>query len=310
MAEHPVPSSARASSCAAASTPHVHVAPDFAPRRITDVELARRCLELGLAGFGLKSHYTATAERAAVVTEAVPGVHGAGHDHAQPRRRRAQRRWRSRSRRARARGSCGFPTVSSVNEQARSSTPTRTARCRCGCASSSTLREAGAAPASRCRSSTTAARRCPRLLEVLEVVARHDLVLATGHLSRDEIFTRRRRRGRRRRASTIVVTHPEFPSQRIAAADQVALAERGALMERALHDAVHRQGTVGARRSRRRARSAPRAPCGAPTSGRCSTRRSRTGWPSWPTASWRPASARRRSARWRSRTPAGVAGVA
>ena len=29
----------------------------------------------------------------------------------------------------------------------------------------------------------------PELLEVIDVVARHDLVLATGHLSRDEIFT-------------------------------------------------------------------------------------------------------------------------
>src|SRR5262245_63188064 len=51
--------------------PYVHAAPDFAPRRITDLELARRCRELGLAGFGLTSHYTATAERAAVVNAAV-----------------------------------------------------------------------------------------------------------------------------------------------------------------------------------------------------------------------------------------------
>src|SRR3954451_11485661 len=51
--------------------PYVHVAPDFAPRRITDLELAHRCLELGLAGFGVMSHYTATAERAAVINAAV-----------------------------------------------------------------------------------------------------------------------------------------------------------------------------------------------------------------------------------------------
>src|SRR5262249_61941332 len=43
-------------------------------RRIDDLGLARRCLETGLAGFGLKSHYTATAERARVVAAAVPGV--------------------------------------------------------------------------------------------------------------------------------------------------------------------------------------------------------------------------------------------
>ena len=56
----------------------MHVAPDFAPRRTTDLELAHRCRELGLAGFGLKSHYTATAERAAVVSAAVPGVRALG----------------------------------------------------------------------------------------------------------------------------------------------------------------------------------------------------------------------------------------
>ena len=58
--------------------PHIHVAPDVVPRRIDDVALARRFLEVGLAGFVLKSHYTSTAERAAVVRAAVPGVEALG----------------------------------------------------------------------------------------------------------------------------------------------------------------------------------------------------------------------------------------
>jgi hypothetical protein len=69
-------------------------------------------------------------------------------------------------------------------------------------------------------------------LEVLRVVANHGVGLATGHLSRDEIFVAvdaAVAAGVR----TIVVTHPEFPSQRITPADQVELAARGALMERA-----------------------------------------------------------------------------
>jgi hypothetical protein len=56
-------------------------------------------------------------------------------------------------------------------------------------------------------------------------------VLATGHLSRDEIFTivdAAAAAGVR----DVVVTHPEFPAQDIGVADQVALVERGALMER------------------------------------------------------------------------------
>src|SRR3954469_11211715 len=70
-ADHPVPSARARALVRGGFDPYVHAAPDFAPRRITDLELAHRCLALGLAGFGLTSHYTATAERAAVVNAAV-----------------------------------------------------------------------------------------------------------------------------------------------------------------------------------------------------------------------------------------------
>ena len=46
-------------------------------------------------------------------------------------------------------------------------------------------------------------------------MARHELVLATGHLSRDEIFTVVDA-AVEADVKTIVVTHPEFPSQRSA----------------------------------------------------------------------------------------------
>src|ERR1700726_1943971 len=52
----------------------VHVAPDVIARRIDDLDLAREFLAHGLRGFVLKSHYFPTAERAKVVTRAVPGI--------------------------------------------------------------------------------------------------------------------------------------------------------------------------------------------------------------------------------------------
>src|ERR1700735_5671266 len=56
---------------------HVHGDPDVMRRQVTDLQLARRCWDVGLAGFALKSHYVPTAERAAVLNEAlnqeVPG---------------------------------------------------------------------------------------------------------------------------------------------------------------------------------------------------------------------------------------------
>src|ERR1700737_2324111 len=56
----------------------VHVAPDVIERRIDDLDLAREFLAHGLRGFVLKSHYIPTAERAKVVSKAVPGISAYG----------------------------------------------------------------------------------------------------------------------------------------------------------------------------------------------------------------------------------------
>ena len=210
--------------------PHVHIAPDFAPRRVTDLELAERCLELGLAGFGLKSHYTATAERAAVVSAAVPGIralgtitlnHSVGGLNATAvevaARQGARIVW--------------LPTVSSVNEFGEVEHADPDGKVPVWVRFELDLRASGVRPAAVPVVDDDGAP-LPELLEVLQVVANHDLVLATGHLARDEIFTvvdAAIAAG----VNTIVVTHPEFPSQAITPADQQALAARGALMERA-----------------------------------------------------------------------------
>jgi hypothetical protein len=71
----------------------------------------------------------------------------------------------------------------------------------------------------------------PALRAVCELIAEHDLVLATGHLGRDEIFVvceTALGAGVRR----VVVTHPEFPQQNLPLGDQQALAARGCYLER------------------------------------------------------------------------------
>jgi hypothetical protein len=228
--DHPVPSDRARELVRGAFDPHVHVAPDFAPRRITDLELAHRCLELGLAGFGLKSHYAPTVERAAVVTAAVPGItalgtitlnHSVGGLNATAVEVAARGGGRI----------VWLPTVSSENEIGEVEDADPDGNVPVWMRFELELRAAGVRPrAVPVRDDDGAP--LPELLEVLEVIARHDLVLATGHLSRDEIFTvvdAAMDAG----INTIVVTHPEFPSQRISPEDQQALAERGALMERA-----------------------------------------------------------------------------
>jgi hypothetical protein len=70
----------------------------------------------------------------------------------------------------------------------------------------------------------------PALDAVLGLIAKHDLVLATGHVGRDEVFflmERARRAGVRR----IVVTHPAHDPPGLSLAEMQALAAGGAYIE-------------------------------------------------------------------------------
>jgi hypothetical protein len=226
---HPTPSTRARELVRGAVDYHVHIAPDFVARRITDVQLARRCQETGQAGFGLKSHYTSTAERAQVVAEAVPGVTVLGTITLNrsigglnalaveiAAREGARVVW--------------FPTVSSENEQHEVLAADPNGKVPVWVKFELSLREAGLA----CEPVPVvdaAGALLPETRAVIDVIARHQLVLCTGHLSRDEIFAvvdGAVAAG----VAQIVVTHPEFPSQNVSVADQVALAEKGALLER------------------------------------------------------------------------------
>src|SRR5579885_1296783 len=57
---------------------HVHSAPDVLPRKFNDVELARRTIASGMAGFVLKSHYICTADRATLIRRLFPEVQAFG----------------------------------------------------------------------------------------------------------------------------------------------------------------------------------------------------------------------------------------
>ena len=69
-----------------------------------------------------------------------------------------------------------------------------------------------------------AARRC------LELIGKHDMILATGHLGKKEIFALIKG-GKELGLKRMLVTHAEFPSQDLTADEQVALADLGAMIE-------------------------------------------------------------------------------
>jgi Family of unknown function (DUF6282) len=209
---------------------HVHVAPDVMRRRIDDVTLARRFAELGMAGFALKSHYTSTAERAQVVEQAVPGIDVVGT----LTLNRAVGGLNPVAVEIAAREGARIvwlPTVDAVNEAgARDATYPEGVHRPLWVAIQTELRAQGLEPRPVAVLDDSG-EPLPELMAVLERVAHHGLVLATGHLSRDEIFVvvdACITAGVR----DIVVTHPEFPAQDLSEADQVALADRGVILER------------------------------------------------------------------------------
>jgi len=208
---------------------HVHVAPDVMARRITDVELAHRCREVGLAGFVLKSHYVPTAERAEVVRATVPGVDVRGAIALNGSvgglnpvaveiagRQEARIVW--------------LPTVDCANERHSVAQAPPGATLPMWAQLQTELAEQGIM-APTIQVIDDAGTVVPALADVLAVIARHDMVLATGHLSGREavaVVEAAVTAGVRR----IIVTHPEFTSQQFDVDTQRGLAERGALLER------------------------------------------------------------------------------
>jgi hypothetical protein len=229
VSEHPEPSPRARELVAGAYDTHVHIGPDVMRRRITDVELTRRFARVGLAGFVLKSHYVPTAERAEVVRAVSPAASAIGAITLNASvggmnpvaveiaaRGGAQVVW--------------MPTVDSANQRSCRAQDPPGAVPPMWAALQDDLRERGmAAPAVDVLDGS--GKVTGNVRQVLDVIARHDMTLATGHLSGEEISAvvdHAVAAGVRR----IVVTHPEFTSQRLPARAQRELAAKGALMER------------------------------------------------------------------------------
>jgi hypothetical protein len=231
MADHPVPSQRARELVRGGYDMHVHISPDVVPRIIDDLGLARRCAELGLRGFQLKSHYSSTAERARVVTAAAPkgvrcfgaivlnaavgGINPVAVEVAA--REGARTVW--------------LPTVSSANEQEEVHAFAPGAPLPVWMKLELELKEVGVQADPVLVVDPASGELLPETRKVLEIVARHQMVLATGHLSRAEIFAIV---GAAIDAGIrdVVVTHPEFPSQNLSIEEQIELADRGALLER------------------------------------------------------------------------------
>lgn len=227
--EHPKPTANGRAIVASSFDLHVHVAPDVMRRLITDTELAARYGDRGLGGFVLKSHYASTAERASVVRAAVPGVKVFGAITLNG----SVGGMNASAVEIAARGGAKLvwmPTVDSENQRQSLATDPAGAKPPMWKQLQEELTAQGiAAPVVAVVGADGEI--LPEVHDVLRTIARHDIALATGHLSRDEIM-KLVAAAVADGVKKIIVTHPEFTSQRLGAEDQKILADQGAFLER------------------------------------------------------------------------------
>lgn len=184
---------------------HIHTGPDIRIRRLDDIELAKEAVRIGVRAVVIKSHVTSTAGRAAIAEKVCPGVRVFG-------------------------GIVLNPHVGGINPAAVEAAIKMGGKI-------VWLPTSFSVPQRRAEGKgdgvVTVVDNAvvPALIDVFKLVAEHNQVLATGHLSPQEIFVVVKE-AQRQGVQKIVVTHPEIGTVNMSVDDQKALAESGVYFER------------------------------------------------------------------------------
>jgi hypothetical protein len=207
---------------------HVHSAPDIMPRKGNDIQLMQRAASVGMAGVLIKSHYVSTADRAALVNEVVTGTRCIGSvplNHSLgglnpiavdvAGRAGARLVW--------------FPTVDAQNEVAYQKGNPEGKRAYWYTMQQVIQQQGIYKPPFSILAEDGSLVQAAR--EVLEVIAAHDMIMATGHIGVQEVLALAKAASESG-VKRIVVTHPEFPSVAMPLDVQADLASRGAFLER------------------------------------------------------------------------------
>lgn len=187
---------------------HIHGSPDIVPRKMSDFVLAQSAKMAGIKGIVLKNHVTPTTSRAKLVQEAVGDLHVFG-GLVLNREAGGLNPAAVETELALGAKEIWMPTKSSVNELT---------KCNGDLTKSVPLtNEEGAFR--------------PELFDILDLIAKEDAILGTGHLAANEIeklVTLAKNRGVQR----IIITHPEYELPKMPIDMQKRLARQGVMFER------------------------------------------------------------------------------
>lgn len=208
---------------------HIHSEPDVLPRKFNDIVLAEHAIEAGMAGVVLKSHYICTADRASLINQMFPDIKAFGGlvlnnsmGGMNPLAVDVAGRLGNKV--------VWFPTVDAENEVKNITGENVDGKPQpYWMTIARAMREKGIAgdPVKVVVDGkvTHAAIQC------MEVIAEYDMILATGHISPEEMLPVVKA-AREAKVNRVVITHPEFPATYLDQDQQKALGKYDVMFER------------------------------------------------------------------------------
>lgn len=207
---------------------HVHSAPDCLPRKMDDIDMAKRITDSTLAGYAIKNHWTSTAGRAQLINKMFPGCDAVGTITLNS----AVGGLNPTAVEMAARGGVKlvwFPTCDNEHEMAYQFDGNPNKKRAFWASIILEMKEQGiVTPTLNCLDESGELKQ--EVLDILDIIARYDMILATGHISHEEAF-KLVPEAAKRGVKKIVVTHVSFPTTHYTIEEQKMFASYGAKCE-------------------------------------------------------------------------------
>jgi hypothetical protein len=205
---------------------HVHSAPDVLPRKMDDVEMAQRIIASGMKGYAIKSHYFCTSERAQIIRKIYPRCNAIGTITLNSTvgginpmavemagRSGAKIVW--------------FPTVDSEHElEHLAHSPSE--KLPYWAKIKQQMKAEGILSPTICILKNGKLK--DEVFNVLDIIARFNMILATSHISKAETFALVKA-AKEHKVERIIITHVDFPSTFYSIEEQKELLKCGAFLE-------------------------------------------------------------------------------
>lgn len=207
---------------------HVHSAPDCLPRKMDDIDMAKRITDSTLSGYAIKNHWTSTAGRAQLINKMFPQCDAVGTITLNS----AVGGLNPTAVEMAARGGVKlvwFPTCDNEHEMAYQFDGNPNKKRAFWASIILEMREEGIqTPTLNCLDEKGELKK--EVLDILDIIARYDMILATGHISHEEAY-KLVPKAAKRGVKKIVITHVSFPTTYYSVEDQKMFVSYGAKCE-------------------------------------------------------------------------------